>query len=267
MNDPGWHDEGAFLVPDWRKGGTWQGHIPFAAWLVGVKKPRVLVELGTFHGTSYFAFCQAAVRAKIDMRCYAVDTWQGDHHIGRYSDQVFDDVSAANAENYSGFSTLLRMTFDEALAKFDAGSIDVLHIDGLHTYAAVSHDFQSWLPKMKPNGVVLFHDTQVDKSNFGVLKYWSELSEKYITAEFKHSYGLGILLLDADQPDKLLKLVEAMRREAKRDKNGPRAFFEARATDIEEFMPIPRKRQDPIARLYRSVRKRVHRMRAMRSPG
>src|SRR6185437_16416063 len=38
---------------------AWDGHIPFAFWCVEQWKPRILVELGTHAGTSYFAFCQS----------------------------------------------------------------------------------------------------------------------------------------------------------------------------------------------------------------
>ena len=39
-----------------------------------------------------------------------------------------------NQQHYSSFSTLIRSTFDQALAHFPQGqSYDLLHIDGLHT--------------------------------------------------------------------------------------------------------------------------------------
>lgn len=171
---------------------AWVGHLPFANWIVQQTRPRVFVELGTHTGNSYFAFCQSIRELKFASKAYAVDTWQGDDQAGFYGDEVFREVSEHN-KLYSDFSTLIRKTFDQALDSFEEKSIDLLHIDGLHTYEAVKHDFESWLPKLKPNALVLFHDSNVHFDTFGVHKLWSELSQKYETVEFLHSHGLGIL--------------------------------------------------------------------------
>lgn len=173
---------------------AWGGHLPFAAWCVRTVKPSVLVELGTHTGSSYFAFCEAVVNCGLGTKCYAVDTWQGDQHAGFYENDIFRNVNEHNEAYYATFSRLLRMTFDDALAYFSDGSIDLLHIDGLHTYEAVRHDFNSWLPKLAPGAIVLFHDTNVRERGFGVWRLWEELSAQYPNhIEFSHSYGLGVL--------------------------------------------------------------------------
>lgn len=187
--------QAAIFHPKWLKEPySWVGHIPFVSWLVQCVKPRVYVELGTHTGNSYFSVCQATKEYQSGTRCYAVDTWQGDAHAKNYGEEVYDMVQKHNSENYADFSKLLRMTFDEALAQFEDGSVDLLHIDGLHTYEAVKHDFESWFPKLALGAIVMFHDTNVFKEDFGVWQYWAELKEQYSDSlEFQHSFGLGVL--------------------------------------------------------------------------
>ena len=139
-------------------------------------------------GASYFAFCQAAAEHGEGTRCFGVDTWAGDDHAGKYDDTVYRNVVEFN-ERYAGSSQLLRSTFDNALKQFDDGTIDLLHIDGLHTYEAVRHDFETWFPKMSPSGVVLFHDTNERGRDFGVWQLWDELKPNIRPSSFRIPLG------------------------------------------------------------------------------
>ncbi|NYT74326.1 class I SAM-dependent methyltransferase [Halomonas sp. QX-2] len=177
---------------------SWAGHTPFAAWLVSNQKPDRLVELGTHTGFSYGTFCQAVSENALPTQCFAVDTWQGDEHAGNYDDTIYQQVKEWHDERYSGFSRLMRMTFDDALAHFEMKSVDLLHIDGLHTYEAVKHDFDTWLPKLSDRAVVLFHDTHVRDRGFAVWQLWDELTKQYPHITFAHSSGLGVLLVGKD---------------------------------------------------------------------
>ena len=172
--------------------GAWTSHLHFAYDLVATLKPAVLVELGVDRGESYFAFCQSVAENRTQTRCFGIDTWRGDQHAGGYDETTFSQVSEHNRENYETFSTLLRSEFDDALTQFEPDSIDVLHIDGLHTEAAVRHDVDSWLPKVRPGGMLLLHDVDVHSKEFGAWKVWAELQARGRSWTFHDGPGLGV---------------------------------------------------------------------------
>jgi len=188
--NPNFEYEQEFFDAGW----PWSGHRHFAYDLVYNIEPKMIVELGTHKGTSFFSFCQAIKDKKLSTKIFAVDTWEGDKQAGFYGDETYQSVQRVIKKHYSKVQTkLLRMKFDEAVRNFKDNSIDILHIDGLHTYEAVKHDFESWVDKVSDDGIILFHDTAVRKDDFGVFKFWEELKKQYSQAEFMHSYGLGIL--------------------------------------------------------------------------
>ena len=172
--------------------GAWTSHLHFAYDLVATLRPAVLVELGVDRGESYFAFCQSAAENQTGTRCFGIDTWRGDQQAGGYDETTFAEVSEHNRSHYAGFSTLVRSGFDDALGQFDPGSIDLLHIDGLHTETAVRHDVDSWLPKLRPGGILLLHDVDVRTREFGVWKIWDELQARGRSWTFHDGPGLGV---------------------------------------------------------------------------
>jgi Methyltransferase domain len=172
--------------------GAWTPHLHFAYDLVAVLKPRRLVELGVDRGESYFAFCQSALENETGTRCFGIDTWRGDEHAGGYDETTFAQVSAHNREHYAAFSSLVRSNFDDALGQFEPESIDVLHLDGLHTQTAVRHDLDSWLPKIRSGGIILLHDVGVRAKGFGVWRVWEELQKEGRSWTFADGPGLGV---------------------------------------------------------------------------
>lgn len=188
-------------IPRYRSDVTaWHGHMPLAFFLIAAARPGVFVELGTHKGDSYCAFCQGVEAAMLSTRCFAVDTWRGDSQAGMYDENIYQDLKSYHDPLYGRFSNLMRCTFDEALAYFADGTVDLLHIDGLHTYEAVKTDFMKWLPKLSSRALVLFHDTQVREREFGVWRFWSDIKKVYPTFESPISHGLGVAAIGADVP-------------------------------------------------------------------
>ena len=172
-------------------GGAWRMHLPFAYNLVRELKPKVLVELGVYKGESYFAFCQSVEENGTVTRCYGIDTWRGDVHAGIYGPEIGNEVAAYNSR-YSRFSHLMAMTFKEAAFQFADRSVDLLHIDGAHRYEDVKDDFETWLPKLSRNGIVLLHDVTAREKGFGVDKLWREIATPRASFLFEFGNGLGV---------------------------------------------------------------------------
>ena len=192
---------------------AWVGHKRFAYDLIVNIRPKRIVELGTHRGTSLFSFAQSAKDNKIDVEINAVDTWKGEKHAGFYGEEVINEVKKIKEKYYGGVNiNLLRKTFDEALDDFEDKSIDILHIDGLHTYDAIKHDFDTWIDKVADDGIVLFHDIKVQEKDFGVYKFWGELKEKYKTIEFSHSFGLGVLFLNKNTAKQFIDIESKLQR-------------------------------------------------------
>ncbi len=198
---------------------AWHEHLPAAMLLVDLLRPEMFVELGTHYGDSYCAFCQAVQELGLRTCCNAVDTWQGDPQTGLYGPEVFADLRAHHDPLYGSFSTLIQSTFDEALAHFSDGRIDLLHIDGYHSYETVKHDFECWFPKLSAHGVVLLHDINVRERDFGVWRLWEELEPLYPHFEFVHGHGLGVLVIGPEQPKAFKELLAASEEEKVRIRN------------------------------------------------
>ncbi len=181
----------------------WAEHVPFAMYLIEALRPSCLVELGTHNGVSYCGFCQAIRSARVGARAYAVDTWTGDEHSGVYGSGVLDDLKRHHDPLYGDFSRLIQAKFDDVLPSFADGSIDLLHIDGFHTYEAVRHDFDTWFSKVADNGVVLLHDINVREGNFGAWRVWEEIKDRLPSFAFSHQHGLGVLVKGGAFPEAL----------------------------------------------------------------
>jgi hypothetical protein len=174
-------------------------HIPFLFGLVTLIEPRVFVELGVQAGASFFGACQAVQRQGYGTRCVAVDNWSDDAPAGG----EFDDVRRIISDNYEGIAGYLRGDFAEALPHFAPGSIDLLHIAGSHTDVAVRNDFTTWLDRMSDRGVVIVHDINEFKQDFGVWRFWREVREQYPSIELGHGNGLGVLVVGENSPLRL----------------------------------------------------------------
>jgi hypothetical protein len=187
---------------------AWLYHIPMAPILMKLLRPRTFVELGTYAGDSYLAFCRAVKSMGIGTQCSAIDTWQGDAHVGAYSDDVLRKLRALHDQPFGDFSRLIQSTFEQAAPSFVPQSIDLLHIDGAHTYDDVKRDVDTWFPKLSDRGVAIFQDTADRTPSFGVWRVWEEVRANRPHMSVQYGSGLGVLAVGANVPQAFLDFLQ-----------------------------------------------------------
>ncbi|MFY0613469.1 MAG: class I SAM-dependent methyltransferase [Hyphomicrobiaceae bacterium] len=201
--------EASLMAPPFPVFSAWTDLVPVLAALFVIARPRRYVDLGVHNGMSFFSACQASDQLQLNCECVAIDSWEGDAHAGFHDATVFNQFTE-NLKSTFPEQYYLKSYFDEAAPIFDTKSIDLLHIDGFHSYEAVQHDFRTWLPKMSDRAIVIFHDINVHERGFGVWRFWEEVANKFPSAAMDHGHGLGILYV-GDQDSGLAEIFDLLR--------------------------------------------------------
>lgn len=134
---------------------------------------KVGYEIGVSNGQTFdkvLSFCK-------DVEWHGVDPWvtcpeydvrpngKGKwNHDANYA-QVMKYV-----EKYSPRAFAHRMGSLEAAAEVEDESIDIVFIDGLHTYEGVKADIEAWEPKVRSGGLISGHDYMGHVRHAGVQK-------------------------------------------------------------------------------------------------
>jgi predicted O-methyltransferase YrrM len=190
---------------------AWGGHIPFMFSLISELRPRRYVELGTQYGASFFAACQMLKHLGLPSLAIAIDLWEGDSQAGFYGEEVYNNFEHLRNTRYKNQSRSIRSLFSDAANHFEDSSVDLIHIDGLHTYEAVKEDYNIWKPKLTKNGVMIFHDTNEYLSTYGVWDFFAEIRSKATESfDFKHAHGLGVLAFGDDNSNPMISILRQM---------------------------------------------------------
>lgn len=141
--------------------------------LIVANKPKRMVELGSFAGRSSVIFSVLARELKLDFT--TVDNFSSGNTLKELTNNL--DKAQGNYE-------IKYMTSDQAFDDIKK-PVNLLFIDTVHTYQAVKHDLNLWLPKVPKKGLVLFHDYSTKYS--GVVQAVDERKELY---KLKLAYSL-----------------------------------------------------------------------------
>ena len=141
--------------------------------LVDQRRTRI-VELGTAFGGLADALLSALPLAEL----IAVDPFIGGYDMADTTSHMYSQVAqertpAEGSSISAAWATalayeqshahrcryaLLHNTSRAAAVSFEDGSVDVLFIDGLHTYSGVTGDLRAWWPKVRSDGLVIMND-------------------------------------------------------------------------------------------------------------
>ena len=114
-----------------------------------------IVEVGSWKGRS-----TAALLSGCSGPVTAIDTWKGTRGDAGHEEAETKDIYAEFTKNVGHFPNLrsLQMTSLEAAALFPNKSVDMVFIDGDHSYEAVKADIEAWMPKARK--LLCGHDWQ-----------------------------------------------------------------------------------------------------------
>ena len=129
-------------------------------------------------------------RGHIEFAIWLVNLFQGHNS----TDPVIVDLGVNTGTSTVSWAALNMGTitsidpFDAALPEINE-SIDILHIDGHFTYEEVKQHFETWEPKVKGDGILIFHNIMSCPDTVG--KFYNELH--YEKIYMNHSGGIGII--------------------------------------------------------------------------
>jgi len=181
----------------------WPSQIPEEiVWLmklVAPLRPRSLLEIGTATGGTLYLLARAAGR---DARFATIDLEQ------RYD----PDVLKSFARDQQRIELILGSSAEDStmarVRTFLPDRLDLLFIDGDHSYEGIRRDFERYAPLVRPGGVVIFHDIVDDNlTRFGIAtgsradgvpRFWREVKSRYATQECvavdgQDGFGIGVI--------------------------------------------------------------------------
>ena len=164
-------------------------------------KPKVCVEIGSARGKSACAVGLALRRNGVG-KLYAIDPHSPTDWNDSDSTDSFAVISAHLARaGVTDFVEIVRQTSAEAAKSWDR-PIDLIFIDGDHSYEGVKADWELFIPHISEFGVVVFHDTLWDlrpdpkwsRADMGVPRFVDELRVAgYPVLTIDQNFGVSLV--------------------------------------------------------------------------
>ncbi len=160
-----------------------QNHVELREFLqlVAALCPQIVVEIGTARGGMFYAFAQVAAD---DATLISIDL-PGAPNCGgqtpRERELFRTFLKPGQSAHFLAADSHDVATLSELKALLGGRRIDILFIDGDHSYDGVSSDFDMYAPFVRPGGLVALHDINLTSAEWdvGTGDFWRELSGRY----------------------------------------------------------------------------------------
>ncbi|NVM35979.1 MAG: class I SAM-dependent methyltransferase [Candidatus Lokiarchaeota archaeon] len=165
------------------------------------KKPKTVLEIGTANGGTLFLLSRLS---KPNSVIISVDLPESPYMGGiDYKSKIFFKSFAYNHQKI----VMIRedshklSTLEKVKKLLKSNKVDVLFIDGDHTYNGVKKDFNMYRNLVRKNGIIVFHDIIeiTNEDGVEVNKFWSEIKKDNtyieIVEDWNQDYGgIGIII-------------------------------------------------------------------------
>jgi cephalosporin hydroxylase len=119
-------------------------------------KQMTMIEIGSYAGESTELF------ANNFKSVIAIDPFLNDYDENDITCKYMDltDVYKEFISRTSKYNNIIhiRETSDNAISKLSTTKVDLVYIDGMHTYKQVKSDIENYLPLINANGFISGHD-------------------------------------------------------------------------------------------------------------
>lgn len=164
------------------------------------KQPQNILEIGTANGGTFYLFARIA---HPQATLISVDL-PGGPFGGSYPEcktPLYKSFAGSQQKIYLiRADSVQKTTIDKVKEILDNSKLDLLFIDGDHTYEGVKKDFEIYSQFVKKGGVIAFHDIVPHPLGTGceVNKFWKEIRERYQFEELVKSWeqgwgGIGVI--------------------------------------------------------------------------
>lgn len=176
----------------------WSGHRNLVQWLVGEIAPDTVVDLGVEQGFVAAAIAEVADPAKT--RIYAMDAFAGPAGDRNFSN-VLKGLQGAGISNV----VVLQQDPVAATKRWDK-KVGLLTFSGDQTFEQLEVLYQSWLPHLADNGVVLLFGTAIEASGAQHLRQIVDLP----AVECRVSGGAAIITNDRNMLERVRVVHECL---------------------------------------------------------